>query len=190
MTRNWSNVSYLRPLLIAIVFLASSVASGEDKELSIYQTLAEAQFNTVHMPPESMLLSKYGEGQAFVRDDDIYHVYYLADAHLWLRCKSMGDDKLYKPVSEILISGIDLGGDKIAPESKIEAPHLKGIRVGDNVAKALKQWGRPLRKYPQRLGLKSTTVFEFFPTTLVRGSCVRFFVRDSTILGFAFSSEE
>jgi hypothetical protein len=141
------------------------------------------------MPPEKSLVSKYGTGATSVRNGGSYHIYYLHDLHLWLRCKGDIDDKLYKPISEIMISGIDLGA-RIPPASIITDPNLKSIRIGDKVQRALEQWGEPLRKYPASVGKKRTTVFEFFPDSLVEGSCLRFFVRKRIIVAFSFSSEE
>jgi hypothetical protein len=185
---NQSQRSYFGSLLLANV-LATHPCAAKEGELSIDQTLAQAQFNTVQMPPEQALISKYGTGDTFVRQGESYHVYYLPNLRLWLQCKGDIDDKLYKPISEIMISRIDLA-TRVQPAATLDDLNLKGIRIGDNIQKALSQWGEPLRKYPKSLGKKRTTVFEFFPDSLVEGSCLRFFVRDEMIVAFSYSSEE
>ena len=88
------------------------------------------------------------------------------------------------------MTSVELGEKGFRAKTKMETPHLKGIRVGDRLTKVREQWGEPLRKHSAKLGPASATVFEFFPDSLDKGSCLRFFVRDDVVIGFSFSSEE
>src|ERR1043165_1162742 len=120
----------------------SAALAGEDREVrfSIDETLKNAAFNTHHMPTEKALSETYGEGRIYRRPGRVYHVYFLRDLNLWLRCRGDSEDRQYAPISEITISKIDLGA-KSTPRIPVLDPNLKGVHVGDNIRTALAQWG-------------------------------------------------
>jgi hypothetical protein len=166
-----------------------SAVKADQGEFSIEDTLKNTAFNTRRMPPEQMLISRYGKGKRTVGEGCVYHTYYLPNLGLWLRCQGDAEDRLYTPISEILISGTDLG-TRIPSKTTLIDPNLKGIRVGEDIQRALDQWGEPLRRYPAKLGGVRAIAYEFFPATLGPGLCVRFFARNRKVVAFSFSSEE
>ena len=177
-------------LLASITLGGGVIVASKESEFSIDETLKNASFNTQHMPTQNSVISKYGEGKTYRRPGSIYHVYYLADLKLWLRCRGESEAQQYVPVSELMISKIDLA-TKLVPKAPVVDPNLKGIRIGDSVKLAYAQWGEPLRQYTQKLGSLTTKVHEFFPASLGPGLCLRFFTHgDDKIVAFSFSSEE
>jgi hypothetical protein len=165
------------------------LAAGEQEDLSLNRVLAEAAF-TPHFPREKDLIARYGNGRTQVQDEGTFHIYYLPESNLWVRCRIDGENKVDKPLTEILVTSVELGEKRFRAKPKIATPHLKGIHVGDDFEKVRAHWGEPLRKHSAKLGRTSATVFEFFPDSLEKGSCLRFFVRDGVVIGFSFSSEE
>lgn len=181
-------------LLIAVVIVVGLTAAGMGQsrqlEFSVDETLKNAAFNTPHMPTQKAFSAKYGEGKIYRRPGRIYHVYYLPDLNLWLRCRGDSDAGRFVPISELMISKINLG-TTFTPSVPVVDPNLKGIRVGDSIRAALAKWGEPLREYDEKLGSVTTKVYEFFPTSIGPGLCLRFFTRgDRKIVAFSFSSEE
>jgi hypothetical protein len=174
---------------ILLCITVASLRADQQGEFSIDETLKNAAFNTQHMPPEQLLVSRYGKGKTYIRPGRIYHVYYLPDLHLWLRCQGDAEDRLYTPIFEIMISKIDLT-TKLPAKTLVIDPNLRGIRIGDDIQRALDQWGDPLRQYAAKIGGVRTRAYEFFPAALGAGLCVRFFARNGKIVAFSFSSDE
>jgi hypothetical protein len=162
-----TGVSVLK-LLILITLLIRSAAAAQNIEFSVDETLKNASFNTGHMPTQKAFVSKYGEGKTYTRPGFIYRVYYLADLKLWLRCRGESEARADVPISEVMISKIDLG-TKVSPKASVIDPNLKGIRIGDKVQLASAQWGDPLRHYTERVGSITAKVYEFFPAALGPG---------------------
>ena len=176
-------------VLFSLIFFLVSARAEQGEEFLVEETLKNAAFNTPHMPAEETWIARYGKGKKTTGRGCVYHSYFLPNLHLWLRCKANAEDRLYTPIFEILISKIDLG-TRLPSKAPLTDPNLKGIRIGDDIQRAVAQWGEPLRQYPIRLGATRTTAYEFFPPTLDSGSCLRFYERNRKIMAFSFSSEE
>jgi hypothetical protein len=179
-------------ILLVISLLVGAVpickaAKSENTEFSINDVLKAASF-APHVPPEEVLISRYGAGQVIEEKGDRYHIYYLPRSKMWIRCKIDGDDTVYKPVYEILVSTLPLGG-KVLPTSAVATPELKGIHIGDNLERISRKFGTPFRVFSTRLGSQSAKAFEFFPNSPDEGSCVRFFIKRNTVIGFSLSLE-
>lgn len=183
------NIITFRCFLTLLFFAAPNAKAGGDENISLIRILADAQFKP-HFPTERQLLTTYGKGVSETREGDVYHTFYISGSNLWVRCKIEGDNKQQRPLTEILITAQRLCSKDVVTKAAIVSPELKGVHVGDDLTKVLKQWGEPLRKYQKKLGAVTATVYEFFPDSLEAGSCLRFFVRESRVIGFSFSNEE
>lgn len=141
------------------------------------------------LPKDSALVKSYGKGVLVRRSGQAYRIYKDVKNELWVSCRIEDTDSLNRPITEIVLSKVNLTNMSSAPG--IILPHLQlhGLQFGDTVPDILEKCGQPRRIYDRKLAGKSSFhAYEYFIND--KDSCLRFYLQNDRIAAVSISSEE
>ena len=174
---------------IQIVVFTVGLAQANARNSGVFSV--ESILSSARLPSglirEAELIRTYGIG-SLEKDDygGSNHVYFSANSELWIEFKIDEDDRVNKPVVEILVSENRLSKKKEPPERAVGALTLDGVHIGDSIESVIKRIGGKFRKSKCTLGsIHGVDRYEVFPDILEVGTHLRFFVRDNRIIAFS-----
>ena len=167
------------------LFSNSSFASSTTSKGRLERILSTASFRP-QLPSDKEIVLSYGVGKVTESYGERIRTYFFPDSKLWIQYRCNLDDKVYTPVSEILVSRIDLGSQR--PIRGTFKQSLFGIKLGCKANIAERRFGRFTRTQSEKLGAGQTTVQEFFPKFLDDGIRIRVFIIQDRIVAMSIAS--
>lgn len=174
-----------------IATLPSSAAEANGHRPFSVSEILRAEAFKPSFPTERELVKRYGRGVIERIDNELFHVYRDRKNDLWIGCRVEEEDRIYRPITGIVLSRRALSSAAKTPSMTISYTSLEGLRVGDSLKKVQQKLGTPLRSYLKPLGKgPALLTYEYAPKQLSEGSCLRFYAENDTIVAMSFSSEE
>jgi hypothetical protein len=181
-SRTWPQVAMI---LIAIAGIAADRPQGA---LSIPAIFQEESFRPT-LPTERALIKSYGKGVLERLRRQAYRIYKDPKSGLWISCRIDDDDRVNRPITAIVLSGVNLSNNPSVPDIALPPLQLHGLQIGNTVPDIVEKCGQPRRIYDRALTDKlSFRTYEYFLKD--KDSCLRFYVENDRIVAASISSEE
>lgn len=176
--------------LTIVTLPSSAVEPVAHRPFSVSEVLRAEAFKP-SFPTERELVKTYGRGVIERIDNELFHVYRDRKNDLWIGCRVEEEDRVYRPITGIVLSRRPLSSAAKTPGMTISHTSLEGLHVGDSLTKMHQKLGKPLRSYLKPLGKGvALLTYEYSPKQLDEGYCLRFYTQNDTIVAMSFSSEE
>jgi hypothetical protein len=163
-------------------------AAADVHKFSINTIFRTESFDPV-LPTERVVVKSYGRGVVERLHDQAYHIYRVQKSALWIGCRVDDDDRVNRPITEIILSRLPLSRSRSIPAIELSVRDLHDVRIGDRAHDVLEKCGRPRRTYNRFLtdGLSFVT-YEYFPKD--KSACLRFYIDNDQVVAMGVSSEE